>query len=123
MPFKELLGITRVHDDEAYAQACATIEVLLDEIGDNEQHPLADVLDFLSDQVKSYEDAHVIIPEAEPKDILRFLMEQQGLKQHDLTDCAPQGRISDILNGKRTISKDLAKCFAKRFHVRVDVFL
>lgn len=123
MPFKELVGVTGVHNEEDYEQALATIEVLLDEVRDDEEHPLADVLDFLSDQVKAYEDKHVVIPEAEPKEVLRFLMEQQDLKQDDLTDCAPQGRISDILAGKRAISKDLAKRFATRFHVRADVFL
>lgn len=123
MPFKELVGVTGVHNEDDYEQAIATIAVLLDEVRDDEEHPLADVLDFLSDQVKAYEDKHVVIPEAEPKEVLRFLMEQQGLKQDDLTDCAPQGRISDILNGKRSISKDLAKRFANRFHVRADVFL
>lgn len=123
MPFKELVGVTGVHTDDDYAQARATIEVLLNEVGDDEGHPLADVLDFLSDQIKAYEDEHVVIPEAEPKEVLRFLMEQQGLKQEDLSDCAPQGRISDILAGKRSISKDQAKRFAQRFHVRADVFL
>lgn len=123
MSFKELVGVTGIHTDDDYAQARATIEVLLDEVGDDEGHPLADVLDFLSDQIKAYEDEHVVIPETEPKEVLRFLMEQQGLKQEDLSDCAPQGRISDILAGKRSISKDLAKRFAQRFHIRADVFL
>lgn len=123
MPFKELLGVTGVHNEEDYQQAIATIEVLLDEVGDYEDHPLAEVLDFLADQVKAYEDENIVIPEAEPKEVLRLLMEQQGLKQDDLGDCAPQGRVSDILNGKRAISKDLAKRFAQRFHVRADLFL
>ena len=107
----------------AYAQARATIDALLDEIGDNENHPLADVLDYLADQVKAYEHENFQIPEAEPSEVLRFLMEQHGLKQEDLGDCAPQGRISDILNSKRSISKEIAKRLAHRFHVRADVFL
>jgi HTH-type transcriptional regulator/antitoxin HigA len=105
------------------AQARATIDALLDEIGDNESHPLADVLDYLADQVKAYEDENFQIPQAEPKEVLRFLMEQHGLKQEDLLACAPQSRISDILNGKRSISKEIAKRFAQRFHVRADLFL
>jgi hypothetical protein len=52
-----------------------------------------------------YEDRHVRIPDAEPGEVLRFLMEQHGLKQGDLDDCAPQSRICDFLNGKREISK------------------
>lgn len=123
LPFKELVGVTGVHSEQDYAQACATIEVLLDEIRDAEGHPLADVLDYLSDQVKAYEDENFVIPEAEPKEVLRFLLEQHGLKQDHLSDIAPQGRISDILAGKRSISKDIAKRLAKRFHVHADVFL
>ncbi len=123
MPFKKLLGVTSVRTEEDYAQARATIDALLDEVGDNESHPLADVLDYLADQVKAYEDVNVQIPEAKPSEVLRFLMEQHGLKQEDLRDCAPQSRISDILSGRRSISKEIAKQLAHRFHVRADVFL
>lgn len=123
LPFKQIIGATSVHTDDEYAQVSATIAVLLEAVGDNENHPLADVLDYLADQVKAYEDAHFQIPEAEPSEVLRFLMEQHGLKQEDMKDCAPQSRISDILSGKRSISKEIAKRLAHRFHVHADVFL
>jgi len=123
MPFKAVVGVTSVHTDDDYAQARATIDALIDEIGDDENHPLGDVLDYLADQVRAYEDEHFAIPVAEPREVLRFLMDQHGLKQEDLADCAPQGRISDILIGKRGISKDLAKKLARRFRVHADLFL
>ena len=123
MPFKQLIGVTSVRTKRDYAQVRATIDALLDEVGNDENHPLAEVLYYLADQVKSYEDEHFRIPEAEPNEVLRFLMEQHGLKQEDLGDCAPQSRISDILSGKRSISKEIAKRLAHRFHVRADVFL
>jgi len=41
-------------------------------------------------------------------------MNQHGLKQEDLADCAPQSRISDMLNGKRPVSKDIAKKLARQ---------
>jgi len=123
LPFKTLVGVTSVRTEEEYARANATIDVLLEEIGDNESHPLADVLDYLANQVKAYEDERVAIPRSEPREVLRFLMEQHGLKQDDLGDCAPQSRISDILSGKRAISKENAKCLARRFHVHADLFL
>ena len=97
--------------------------MLLDEIGDDESHPLADVLDYLADQVKAYEDERFPIPKAEPPYVLRYLMEQHGLHQEDLSDCAPQSRISDILASKRSISKETAKRLARRFNVHGDVFL
>ena len=123
MPFKRLIGVTSVRTKQDYAQVRATIDTLLNEVGDDENHPLAEVLYYLADQVKAYEDEHFRIPEAEPNDVLRLLMEQHGLRQEDLGDCAPQSRISDILSGKRSISKEIAKRLALRFHVRADVFL
>ena len=123
IPFKDAVGVTSVRTEQDYAQARATIEVLLEEIGDDENHPLADVLDYLSDQVEAYEDERYAIPASEPKEVLRFLMDQHGLKQEDLADCAPQGRISDILSGRRSVSKDIAKKLARRFSVSAALFL
>ena len=123
MPFKEIMGVTPIRTEADHERALAIIEALLDEIGDNETHPLADVLDYLADQVAAYEEDHTSIPEAEPKEVLRLLLEEHGLKQEDLADCAPQSRISDILNGKRGISKDIAKRLARRFHVSAALFL
>ena len=123
LPFKKLVGVTVVRTKRDYTRATATINILLDEVGDDENHPLAEVLDYLADQVKVYEDEHFPIPDAEPHEVLRFLMEQHGLKQEDLIDCAPQSRISDFLHGRRSISKEVAKNFARRFQVSAEVFL
>jgi HTH-type transcriptional regulator/antitoxin HigA len=122
-PFKKLIGVTSVRTEADYAKAMALIDELLDEVGDDEAHPLAEVLDLISAQAKAYEDEHVQIPEAEPREVLRFLMDQHDLKQGDLADVAPQNRISEILNGTRPISKEVAKRLAKRFHVHADLFL
>jgi HTH-type transcriptional regulator / antitoxin HigA len=114
---------TDIRTASDYKRANAVMTQLLDEVGEDEKHPLAEVLDYLSNQVETYEADHVKIPDAPPRDVLRFLMEQQGLSQSDPADCAPQSRISEILNGRREISKDLAKALAKRFGVGVGVFV
>lgn len=123
LPFKRAIGVTAVRTDAEYQQALATLEVLLTAVGDDEAHPLADVLDYLADRVKSYEDSQCTIPEAEPRAVLQFLMEQHGLKQSDLAECAPQSRISEVLSGQRAVSKTLAKRLAVRFRVPMEVFL
>jgi HTH-type transcriptional regulator/antitoxin HigA len=99
------------------------VDILLEEVGDNEDHPLADLLDYLANQIRAYEGEKFEIPEAEPREILRFLMDQHGLRQEDLAGCLPQSRVSEILNGKRSISKQIAKNLARRFNVHADVFL
>ncbi|HCR12299.1 MAG TPA: transcriptional regulator [Desulfovibrio sp.] len=123
MPFKELVGVTSIKSEEDYARVASLVDVLLDTIRDDAAHPLSDVLYYLTVQMETYEAAQVAIPEVEPRAVLHFLMEQHGLKQSDLADCAPQSHISAILAGKRGISKEAAKKFAKRFNVATDVFL
>jgi HTH-type transcriptional regulator / antitoxin HigA len=122
-PFKAVMGVTSVRTRADYQRANAIITALLDEVGDDEAHPLADVLDFLAEQVAAWEADNSAIPEAEPAEVLRFLMEQHDLRQEDLADCAPQSRISDYLAGRRAISKTVAKALAARFGVPVTVFL
>lgn len=120
---RDVVGVTSVQDERDYEQALAVVNILLEEIGDNKEHPLADLLGYLVEQVEAYENESYPTPDAKPADALRFLMEQHGLKQEDLADCAPQSRISDILNGRRPVSKEIAKKLSKRFHVHADLFL
>jgi HTH-type transcriptional regulator/antitoxin HigA len=122
-PFKELVGVTSVRTEADYARAGATIDVLIDEIGDNENHPVAEVLHYLGERIQKYKDEHVQIQEAEPREVLRLQREQHRLKHEDLPDCAPRSRISDILNGRRAISKEIAKRLGRRFRMHTDVFL
>ena len=81
--FKELVGVTSVRTEEDYEQASAIIDSLLDIVGDNEDHPLADVLHYFGDQVERYEDEHFHIPEASPRDTLHFLKAQRVAGQHE----------------------------------------
>ncbi len=56
-------------------RASAVMDQLLDEVGEDEKYPLAEVWDYLSNQVETYEADHVKIPTAPQRDVLRFLME------------------------------------------------
>jgi HTH-type transcriptional regulator / antitoxin HigA len=122
-PFRAIIGVTSVRTAADCARASDIMASLLDEVGEDESHPLADLLDYLSEQVLTYEKLHVDIPDAPPQEVLRFLMEQHGLKQADLAGDAPQSRISDVLSGRRSISKAQAKAFARRFDVSAELFL
>lgn len=59
-----------------------------------------------------------------PRDVLAFLMDQQGLKQKDLVDIfSSSGTISQVLNGAREISKSQAKALATKFKVSAELFI
>ena len=59
-----------------------------------------------------------------PLDTLKFLMEQNDLKQKDVVDVfGTQSIASEVLSGKRSISKSHAKNLAERFNLPVGIFL
>ncbi len=56
-----------------------------------------------------------------PAEVLRFLMEENNLAPSDLP--LPASRVSEILSGKREVSKDQAKALAARFRVSPALFI
>ncbi|MFN7641913.1 MAG: type II toxin-antitoxin system HigA family antitoxin [Burkholderiales bacterium] len=121
--FSRELPVRPIRSDADYEQMVALMNQLIDVVGEDETHPLATVLALVGDQVEGYDSDHFTIPSGEPREILRFLMEQNGLKQSELSDVIAQPNLSAILNGHRAISRDVAKALARRFKVAVDVFL
>lgn len=111
--------------NEAQHQALSDLlNELIEIVGDDEEHELVDLLDLVGQLVADYEDRQHPIPDAEPREVLRFLMEQQGLKQGDLTEeVGGQSVVSDILNGKREINIRQAKALGERFGVSATVFI
>ena len=73
---------------------------LLEIVGNDEKHPLADLLEIVGNLVSSYEEREVPLPEAHPREVLRLLMQANGLTQTDLRE-EPGGQpvVSAILNG------------------------
>jgi HTH-type transcriptional regulator/antitoxin HigA len=96
---------------------------LLDEVGDDEDHALAGLLELLGDIVSKYEQEHYPIEAAAPNDALRFLMEARGLNQNDLSAIVPQSNLSAILAGKRKISATLAGKLGKFFGTSPALFV
>lgn len=116
--------ISVIRTEDQYAAAVQMMDKLLDEIGDNEQHRLTDMLDVLSQLIEDYEATHHAIPDVAPKEVLRLLMEQNGLKQTDLAaELGGQPVVSAVLNGDREINVRQAKALAIRFAVSAAVFI
>jgi HTH-type transcriptional regulator/antitoxin HigA len=92
-------------------------------VGANEDHPLYSLFELVMTLIEEWEDEHVSLPKASPREVLRYLLEEHDLKQKDLEDIASPTLISDILAGRREISKRLAKSLAERFHVGIGAFI
>ena len=82
------------------------------------------VLDLMVGLIKNYEEEHHPFPSQSPREMLVYLMERRGLKQADLLPIFGSRRyVSDVVNGKRAISKAHAKRLAGFFRVSADLFI
>ncbi len=73
--------------------------------------------------IEGYEKKEFIMEPATPEDMLRFLMEQNSLTQYDLVDeLGGQSVVSEILNGKRKLTREHIERLSKRFHINPASF-
>ena len=115
------LGVLRTRKD--YAKAVKTLDAILDEIGENESHPLAELADALSLFIENFEKEHVRMPHASPAEVLKVLMQEHGLRQADLREIGSQGVVSEVLAGRRSLNTRQIAKLARRFAVSPAVFL
>lgn len=115
------LGTLRTKKD--YTRAVEMLDAILDEIGEDEKHPMAELADAISVFIEKYEAEHVPIPAAKPATVLKFLMREHDLRQSDLPEIGSQGVVSEVLTGKRELNTRQIKRFAKRFGVSPAVFV
>ncbi|MEC5406617.1 transcriptional regulator [Paraburkholderia sp. MPAMCS5] len=117
------LPITPIRNEHDYQTMAELADALAGHLNGNQSEPLADLLAIMSDLVSNWKARHVTIPKAEPREVLRHLLETHGLKQKDLMGIASPTVVSDILAGRRSISKKVAKALAQRFQTDVSAFL
>lgn len=114
---------TVIQTDREYKRAMADIEKLLRK-GENLSSEEERLLDLLSVLVERYEDETENFPDSPPHRILRFLMEQNDLRQADLVKIfGSRGRVSEAVNGKRAISKAQSKTLGEYFRVSPELFI
>lgn len=121
--FDALAHLRPIRTGKEYDRMVALMNSLLDEAGDDEEHPLSGLLDLVGDLVSRYEQEHYAIEPAEPQEVLRQLMDARGLRQADLAEIVPQSNLSAILAGKRKISATLAGKLGKFFGISPAVFV
>ena len=111
--------------EEENERAIEIVESLMQK-GEGKMSPEEDaLLDLLTNLIRDYEgSAHPSRRRSKPNEMVAFLLEQRDLKPNALWPIiGSKGRVSEILAGKRPISKEQAKKLAEFFHVRADWFL
>jgi HTH-type transcriptional regulator/antitoxin HigA len=111
-----------IRGERDYAAAIERLSSLLDEIGDDEQHPLYGLLDTLGTLIHAYEDEAVPIPEASGPEVLEYLMEEHGLGPEDLPELDGARAVRAVLSRERELNVGEIRALAERFRVSPAVF-
>ncbi len=120
---RSVVPLGTLHTKKEYERAVQMLDALLDEIGEDEKHPLAELADAISVFVERYEAEHVSPLRGAPSEVLRFLMQEHELRQSDLPEIGSQGVVSEVLAGKRELNARQIRALAKRFAVSPAVFV
>ena len=126
--YAELLAETlprKIETEEENERILAFIEKLMRKGEDNLSPEEETLLILLCELVEDFEEkAYPIGKSSTPLSMLKFLMEQQNLKQTDLLEVfGSKGIASEVINGKRAISKKHAKALAEFFRVSPELFI
>jgi HTH-type transcriptional regulator/antitoxin HigA len=83
-----------------------------------------ELLRLLGRLIADFEEEFYQPEDATPHQFLQELMDARGLKQSDLWELfGSKGRASEVINGKRAISKAQAKTLAEFFQVSAGLFI
>jgi HTH-type transcriptional regulator/antitoxin HigA len=110
-----------IHNDEELAEYTAALFELTakpDPTADEEE-----AIELMTLLVERYEQQRYPVPQAEPADVLRYLLERNGLSQRDIApELGSESTVSLVLSGKRQLNRDHIARLSRRFHVSPAVF-
>lgn len=114
------LKYTVIKDDGQYYEYCNRLEELV--LSGLENEGAVDEYELLHLLIKAWDDEHRSIPEMNPVELIKSLMEDHELSQNDLAKIAEVGKsyISEILNYKKRMSKNVIRKFADHFKIQQE---
>lgn len=122
--WKQLEKVIHVpHNEKEYEQLVRVLNELVDTVGQDEKHPLANLLELVGCCLEAYETTNHQLPKVSPVKVLFSLMEEHQLTQSDLPEIGNQSVVSQILAGKRKLNARQIKALSKRFNLPADAFV
>jgi len=110
--YRELLGETLpmvIHTESEYRRLLRAVAQVMEKPEEEIGHEEGRLLEMLAVLIEEYEDRRHPLPQTEPHKMLSHLLAEKGMMPSDLWSVLPKSRVSEILNGKRGISKAQAK--------------
>jgi HTH-type transcriptional regulator / antitoxin HigA len=110
-----------IHSDEELAEYTAALFDLTAKADPTQEEEEA--IELLTLLVDRYEFQRYPLPDVEPAEMLRFLLDQNGLSQRDVAaELGSESTVSLVLSGRRPLNRDHIARLSERFHVSPAVF-
>jgi HTH-type transcriptional regulator/antitoxin HigA len=112
-----------IRDETDFENAHEVMEYLMLNTPDTPDNPYHDFMILLGQALEAYEQEHYPVAKPEPIEMLRFLMEQQNVRQADLVPVlGSRSLVSELLSGKRKLNKRHIEVLSPFFHVSPATF-
>ena len=113
-----------IETEEENERALAFVDKLMSKGEDRLTREERTLLKLLTRLIEDFEEKAYSIPEAPPWRVLQTLMKGRGIRQADLLHVfGSRGIASEVVNGKRAVSKVQAKALGEFFKVSPELFI
>ena len=120
LDFKGLYPLRMIKNEKDYKEALQSMETVFDA---TEGH-LAEYAETLTILIEHYETERFPIKESSGIDVVRFLMDQNGLKQKNLIGIlGGKSSVSEILHEKRLLNLQHIRALSEKFNVNPATFI
>jgi HTH-type transcriptional regulator / antitoxin HigA len=116
------LKYTVIKTNSQYKEYCSLLERLADTEPSEEN--VADEIELLTLLIDKWDEEHNSFKEVDPIKLLHSFMEDHGMKAKDLVKIldVSKGYVSDILNCKKGLSKEVIRDLSAYFNVSQEAF-
>lgn len=115
----ETLKYKIIKTKEQYGEYCSILETLLNK---NKTNP--DEVELLTFLIEKWDQEHNSFEDINPVELIHLLMKEHKLKSKDLVEIlgVSKGLVSDILNYKKGLSKEIIRILSAHFNLSQEAF-
>jgi HTH-type transcriptional regulator / antitoxin HigA len=115
----ETLKYKIIKTEEQYKDYCSKLENLLEKESSNQ-----DEVELLTVLIEKWDQEHNSFEDMDPIVLLHSLMKEHSLKSKDLVNIlgVSKGLVSDILNYKKGLSKEIIRTLSSYFKLSQEAF-
>src|SRR5262245_17324765 len=116
------LKYTIIKNKAQYREYANTLEQLV--FSGSQDKNAKDEIDLLTLLIEKWDDEHNTFEEVTPVELIKSLMDDHNMKATDLATLLKisKGYVSDILNYKKGLSKDVIRKLSEHFKVSQEAF-